>query len=132
MLTEPAIDCRSAWRGGSGGSKPSAPNTAMPCTECDPKGCHLLHDCQRSGQKQLPRQIALDLAAGRLRQGAGANQHNLVGSDVVFPGDRLADAGDDFPGDDLLPVGALDFLDHDQALLVALVARADSGAAVLS
>ncbi len=74
----------------------------------------------------------MDLAAGGLRQGTGANQHDFTGCNVMLPGDRFANSGDDFADDDLLPVGAFDFLDHDQPLFIVLVEHAERRATVSS
>src|SRR5947208_12535187 len=50
----------------------------------------------------------------------------------MFPHDRFADRGEDFPDRDLPAVGTLDLLDHDQLLLLVLVEHAECGAAVPS
>src|SRR5262245_32613173 len=88
----------------------------------------LSHERESTGQVQLPSGIALALAAGCLRQGAGTNETNLAGSHLVFPGNRLADRGNDFPGVHLLAISAFELLDDDQPFLAAMIEHAECGA----
>src|SRR5260370_12416905 len=71
---------------------------------------------ERACQPELPAQIALDLAAGGLGQGARPQQRDLMGHDLMLADDRLADAVDDLIDADAVALGALDFLDDDEFL----------------
>src|SRR5260370_42148498 len=66
---------------------------------------------ERACQPELPAQIALDLAAGGLGQGARPQQRDLIGHDLMLADDRLADAVDDLIDSVAVALGARDFLD---------------------
>ena len=59
------------------------PPRALPQLE---DGRRSLDDRERAGQKHLPREAALDFAAGRFGQAPGADQDDLTGSNFVFSG----------------------------------------------
>src|SRR5215469_11714278 len=83
----------------------------------------LLQFAERPLQPKLAAQRPLDLAAGGPGQSAWAQQHDLMGHDLVLADDRLANLSDDFVGHDAVARGALDLLHDDE--LFRLVTLAD-------
>src|SRR5271168_3551754 len=101
------------------------PSRAVPQLE---DGRRALEDRECAGQKHLPCEAALDLAAGRLGQAAGTDQDDLTSGNFVFPGDRFADRGDYLFFGDLPSDRTLDLLDQDQLLLAVVVGHTEGGA----
>src|SRR3954452_24661532 len=81
-------------------------------------------------EPEFARQLALDLAAGGLRQSAGPDQRDVARGEFVIVGDGLANPALDRSGVDRVPRGALDFLDDDECLFAALVRHRERRAAV--
>src|SRR5215469_10741137 len=73
---------------------------------------------ERILQPHLPGGTALDLAARRLRNATGANEHDRVERDLVLVCDRLADAGDNLLDLDVATMDAFHLLDQDHLFLV--------------
>src|SRR5207302_4504619 len=127
MLGAPGSICRFARRGTSSGWKRDGTDTAAHGTTVRGR-LRPLHERERARQKHLPREAALDLAAGRLGQAACADQDDFTGGNFMFPRNRFADRGDDLFDGDLPPERTLDFLHQDQLILVVMVGYAEGGA----
>src|SRR4051794_17095915 len=80
----------------------------------------LLRRLEQALLPELACLAALDLAAGGLRDGAGADQNDLLHGELVVVGDRLADASHDLVAIDLVTLRALHLL-HDHQLLAAVL-----------
>src|SRR4051794_18640542 len=83
-------------------------------------------------EPELARQLALDLAAGGLRQGAGPDQRDVARGEFVVVGDGLPNPAPDRFGVDRVARGALDFLDDDEHFFAGLVRHRERRAAVFA
>src|SRR4030088_811048 len=85
---------------------------------------------EKSVLPQLARQAWLDLAARRLGNGSGADQHDRVDGDLVIVEDSLADVSGYILDRNPLCGRALHLLDQDQPLIAVLVHRGEGGTAM--
>src|SRR5271166_1954329 len=99
----------------------SATNPSLPASA---------EDLQRAFQQQFPGGVALDLAAGGLRQCGRRYQRNGLDRNLVLSRDRFANASGNLIKIQVPPLRPLDLLHHRKFLVPILVRDRERRAAV--